>query len=112
MEDGSAKVAHFSVATSRKYTNKAGETVDNTEWHRCTVWGRKNDKTGRYGLADVIEDYVTKGKQVYVEGSIKSSSYEKDGVTMYSSEVVVQNLQLLGRKGDNGNGDTEAETPF
>lgn len=84
-----ARVAQFSLATNRRWTNQAGEQQEKTEWHRVVVWER---------LADVVERYVKKGQQVYVEGSIEYSSYEaKDGSgTRYTTEIRGRELILLG----------------
>ncbi len=92
-----AKVAQFSVATSRKWTNNAGEQQEKTEWHRIVAWSK---------LADVVERYVKKGQQVYVEGEIQYRSYEdKDGVTKYATEINARELMMLGgREGGGGFG--------
>ena len=89
--DSGKKVASFTLATSESYTNKQGEKVTDTEWHNCKAWG---------ALAGVIEKYLKKGSQVYVEGKIKYRSYEKDGVTKYITEISVDSLHMLGSKGD------------
>jgi single-strand DNA-binding protein len=96
-----AKVAQFSVATSRKWTNNAGEQQEKTEWHRVVAWSK---------LADVVERYVKKGQQVYVEGEIQYRSYEdKDGVTKYSTEINARELMMLGgRDGGGGFGGGDA----
>jgi len=81
------KKATFSLATSEKYKDREGKPVEKTEWHNIVFWGP---------VVDVIEKYVKKGKQVYVEGKLASRSYEKDGQTRYITEVIGQNLTLLG----------------
>ena len=92
--DGGARVATFSIATTEKYT-KDGQTVENTDWHNIVAWN---------GLADVAGKYLTKGSPVYIEGKIRSRSYDdKDGVKRYVTEVIAGNLTLLGRKSDPGN---------
>lgn len=83
------KVAKFSIATNESYKNKDGEKVTNTEFHNCAAWR---------GLAGVIEQFVKKGQQVYLEGKQTHKSYEKDGQKKYYSEVVVNNLEMLGGK--------------
>ncbi|MEN8121592.1 MAG: single-stranded DNA-binding protein [Bacteroidota bacterium] len=85
-------VARFTLATSETYKDKNGEKVTNTEWHNIVVWR---------GLAKVVENYVKKGSQLYIEGKISNRSYEKDGVTKYFTEIVANSLQMLGSKGDN-----------
>lgn len=89
--DNGGKVAGFTLATSEKYTNKEGQKVENTEWHNVKVFGK---------VADVVEKYVTKGTKLMVEGQIKTRSYDKDGVKMYVTEIVVagfgDNIEMLG----------------
>lgn len=88
-------VARFPVATSEKgYQTKDGRQIpERTEWHNIVVWRR---------LAEVVEKYVKKGTQLYLEGKIRTRSYEdKDGIKRYSTEIVVDVLQLLGSKSDN-----------
>ena len=80
------KVAHLSLATSRKIPRN-GTFEDRTEWHRLTLWDR---------LAQVAEDYVRKGDRIYVEGRIEYDSFEKNGVTVPTSEITVRELVLLG----------------
>lgn len=82
-----SKKATFSLATSEKYKDREGKSVEKTEWHNIVFWGP---------VVDVIEKYVKKGKQVYIEGKLASRSYEKDGQTRYITEVIGQNLTLLG----------------
>jgi single-strand DNA-binding protein len=77
------KVAHFSLATNR-FPNEAGE--ERTDWHRLTLWGK---------LAQFAEDYVKVGDRIYVEGRVEYDSYERDGVTIPSSEVIVREVVLL-----------------
>ncbi|MFN3315855.1 MAG: single-stranded DNA-binding protein [Raineya sp.] len=90
-----SKKATFSLATSEKYKDREGKPVEKTEWHNIVFWGP---------VVDVIEKYVKKGKQVYVEGKLASRSYEKDGQTRYITEVVGQNLTLLGGSMGGGGG--------
>lgn len=85
-------VASFSIATTESYTNKNGERVENTEWHNIVAWR---------GLAEISEKYLHKGKQVYIEGKIKTRSYDdKDGVKKYITEIVADVIQMLGRRED------------
>lgn len=81
----------FSLATNNKYKNQAGEQVDETTWHNIVIWGK---------LGDVALKYVTKGKLLYLSGRISNRKYEKDGVTRYTSEIIVEKLKLLGSKSD------------
>lgn len=80
------KVAHFSMATSRRIPKENG-FEERTEWHRITVWDR---------LAEIAEEYVRKGDRLYVEGRMQYDSYERDGVTVPTSEVNVRELVMLG----------------
>lgn len=93
---GGSRVAQFSVATSRKWTTNSGEQQEKTEWHRIVVWGK---------LVDVVEKYVKKGQQVYVEGEIQYRQYEdKEGVTKYTTEINARELMMLGGRDGGGGG--------
>jgi single-strand DNA-binding protein len=83
---GEQSVCNFTMATSEKWT-KDGEEKEKTEWHRITVWGK---------LADLCGTYLKKGRQAYVEGKLQTRSYDKDGVTMYTTEIIASNVQFLG----------------
>ena len=90
--DNNVSVASFPLATSETYTNKNGERVTTTEWHNIVAWR---------GLADVCEKYVQKGKQLYIEGKIRTRSYDaQDGTKRYMTEIYADSLQMLGRKDD------------
>lgn len=90
--DAGVTVANFPLATSETYTAKNGEKVTTTEWHNVVLWR---------GLADVAEKYVTKGRQVYIEGRIRTRSYDdKDGNKKYVTEIYGDTMQLLGKKDD------------
>jgi len=100
-----ARVAQFSVATSRSWTGRDGQQQEKTEWHRIVIW--ENTKQAGGGLFGVVERFLTKGKQVYVEGEIEYRQYEdKDGVTKYSTEIRARDMVLLsgGRDGEGGGG--------
>ena len=106
MDDGRG-VANFSLATSETYKNKSGDKVTNTEWHNIVLWSP---------LADIAENYLKKGSQVYIEGKISNRSYEdKDGVKKYISEVVGRDITLLGRAPEsqqqNDSSSTENDNP-
>lgn len=94
-------VARFSLATSETYRDKNGEKNTTTEWHNLVVWR---------GLAKTVEQYVKKGSQLYVEGKLTTRSYEKDGATKYITEVVVSNIQMLGRPQDSASYTKESNT--
>jgi single-strand DNA-binding protein len=88
------KVATISLATSRQWT-KNGEKQEKTEWHRVVLW----DNAKGAKLADLAESYMKKGDKVYVEGQIEYRSWEKDGVTRYTTEIVAREVILLGGDG-------------
>lgn len=88
-------VAKFSVATSERWKDKnTGEMQERTEWHRITAFGR---------LGEICGEYLSKGRQVYIEGRIQTSSWEKDGITRYSTEIIASDMKMLGTK---SSGDT------
>jgi single-strand DNA-binding protein len=90
--EGGTSVARFTLATSDSYKNKAGELVKNTEWHNIVAWRQ---------LADLAEKFIRKGSQIYLEGKITNRQYDdKDGNKRYISEIVVDTIQLLGKKED------------
>ena len=85
--DGTA-VANFSIATSDEWTDKAtGEKKERTEWHRVVAWRK---------LGEICGEYLSKGRQVYVEGKLQTRSWEKDGITRYSTEIIASDVQFLG----------------
>ena len=87
--DGGKKVANITIATNESYTNNKGEKVENTEWHRITAWGK---------IAEIIEKYVIKGKEIAIEGKLTHRSYDdKDGNKRYITEIVANELLLLGK---------------
>jgi single-strand DNA-binding protein len=90
--DNNLPICKMSLATSEVYKNKAGEKVTTTEWHNVILWR---------GLAEVAEKYVKKGSQVYIEGRLRTRSYDdKDKVKRYTTEIVADVMQLLGRRTD------------
>jgi len=80
------KVAHLSLATSRRFQRNGG-IEERTEWHRLTLWDR---------LAQLAEEYVRKGDRLYIEGRVEYGSFEKNGVTVPTAEVHVQEMVMLG----------------
>ena len=106
-QNGTA-VANFTLATSEKYTKKDGTEVDSTEWHNIVAWAR---------LAEICNQYLSKGRQVYIEGRIQTRKWEdRDGNTRYTTEIVAQNMQMLGSRGDSdfnggGAGGEMSDTP-
>lgn len=84
---GGVSGTRFPMATSEVYKDKEGNKVTNTEWHQVTVWR---------GLAtEVVDKFVKKGTQIYLEGKIKTTSYEKDGTTRYSTGIIANQIRLL-----------------
>jgi single-strand DNA-binding protein len=91
--DNNVSVANFTLATSESYTNKGGEKITNTEWHNIVCWR---------GLATLAENYIKKGRQLYIEGRIRTRTYDaQDGTKRYVTEIYADTVQLLGRKEDN-----------
>ncbi len=88
--DSGKKLAKFSIATNETFKNQKGEKITDTQWHHVVAWGK---------TAEIIENYVTKGKEVAIEGKLTSRSYEdKEGNKKYITEVVCNELLLLGGK--------------
>ena len=86
------KVARVRLATSERIFNRqTNETTEHTEWHTITLWR---------GLAEVVDKFVRKGSQIYVEGSIRNREWEKDGVKHYAVEIVADDMKLLGKRSD------------
>jgi single-strand DNA-binding protein len=96
LENG-VQVANFSLATSEKFKDRnTGETREQTEWHNVVLWR---------GLAELAQKYLKKGEQVYIEGKLRTRSWEKDGVTRYTTEVVADEMMFLGSpSGGSGGG--------
>lgn len=87
--EGGKKLVKFSIATNENYTNAKGEKVENTDWHRIVAWGK---------TADIIGQYVNKGKEIAVEGKLTTRSWEdKEGKKHYMTEVVCNELLMLGK---------------
>ena len=85
-----SQVTNFSVATSENWT-KDGQRQEKTEWHRIVAFGK---------LAEICSKYLVKGKEVYLEGKLQTRSWEQDGVKRYSTEILANQLQMLGSKDD------------
>lgn len=87
--DGGKKVANLKIATNDHFINDKGEKIEQTEWHKVVAWGK---------VADLIEKYVEKGKEIAIEGKLTHRSYEdKDGNKRYITEVVAHDILLLGK---------------
>ncbi len=102
-QNGTA-VCNFTLATTETWGGKdGGEKKEHTEWHNIVAWAR---------LAEVCNEYLHKGKQVYIEGGIRVRKWEdRDGNTRYTTEIVARTMQMLGSKGDGGGGGRPAEDP-
>ena len=99
--DSGVAVANFSLATTESYKNKEGERVSQTEWHNVVLWR---------GLAEVAEKWLKKGSSVYIEGKIRNRKWEdKDGNTRYTTEILADNMTMLGKK-DAGSSETSEST--
>ena len=89
---GGTPVANFNIATTEQRVGKNGERTEYTEWHRIVCWGR---------LAEIASEYLTKGRQVYIEGRIQTRQWEdREGNKRSTTEIVAQNMQMLGRPGE------------
>jgi single-strand DNA-binding protein len=96
-------VCRMSLATSEVYKNKEGERVTTTEWHNVVLWR---------GLAEVAEKYVKKGSQIYIEGRLRTRSWDdKDKNKRYTTEIVADVMQLLGKRTDEGAAHSTPLTP-
>ena len=90
--DTNSKVASFSVATTERYKDRNGEIKENTEWHSIVAWR---------GLADLAERYIRKGTQLYIEGRLKTRSWQdQNGITRYQTDIVADKIDLLSRPKD------------
>ncbi len=95
--DGGSSVARFNIATSESYTNKSGERVELTEWHRIELWNK---------MAQTAEKYLRKGNSVYIEGQIRTENWtDKEGQQRSSVTIRANNMQLLGGPGQSSGGD-------
>jgi single-strand DNA-binding protein len=96
-------ITNFRMATSTMFTNKEGQKEEKTEWHKVVAFGR---------LGEICGEYLAKGKQVYIEGRIQTRDWEdKDGNKRWTTEIIVQSMQLLGNAGEKGKGPSSSEPP-
>ena len=86
--EGGTAICRLAVATSRHYKDRDGNRKDETEWHNVVLFGR---------TAEVAQQYLTKGSEVYVEGRLRTRSYEKDGVKRFFTEIIGESMQLGAR---------------
>jgi single-strand DNA-binding protein len=94
-----APVASFTVATTEKWKDQAGQLQERTEWHRLVAWNR---------LAEIAGEYLGKGSRVYIEGKLQTRKWDKDGVAHYTTEVVVRELKMLSPR---KTGDSSRQEP-
>jgi single-strand DNA-binding protein len=101
--DNGATVANFTMATSESYKDKTtGEKKEITEWHNIVVWR---------ALAEISQKYLHKGDMVYIEGKLRTRSWEKEGVTRYTTEVVADNMTMLSTGKGGGNSSSGEYAP-
>lgn len=100
--DGGKAVCRFSLATAYSYKDRNGNKVDETDWHNIVMFGP---------LADVANRYLAKGSRVFISGRSVTRSYEKDGQTRYTTEIVVRDMEFLGSKPENITPPAEREAP-
>lgn len=101
MPNGEA-VANLSIATTETWKDKSGAKQQKTEWHNLVAYRK---------LAEIIGEYCKKGSQIYVEGKLQTRKWEKDGITRYSTEVIVDTMQMLGGRSEDGTTSNQAEQP-
>ncbi len=100
---GGSSVANLRIATTEKWTDKNGQKQESTEWHRVVLFGRQ---------AEIAQQYLTKGRSVYIEGRIQTRQWQdQQGQKRYSTEIVCQNMQLLGGRGEPARDDAGATVP-
>ena len=91
--DGGVAVANIRLATTERYKNKNGENIEQTEWHNVVLWR---------GLAEIVEKYVKKGMRLYIEGRLRTRSWDdQNGIKRYTTEIFADNMQMLSRADDN-----------
>jgi single-strand DNA-binding protein len=91
---GGQAVANLRLATTERWTDRNGQKQEATEWHRVVVWGKQ---------AEIVGQYLTKGRQVFVEGRIRTRQWQdQGGQKRYTTEIVAQNVQMLGSRGERG----------
>lgn len=102
--ESGVKVARVRLATTERiYNRQTNESTELTEWHTITLWR---------GLADVVDRFVRKGSQLYVEGRLRTREWtDKDGIKRYSTEIMADDMKLLGRRSDNQQGTTGGYQP-
>ncbi len=100
---GGTPVANLRIATTERWTDRNGQKQEATEWHRVVLWGKQ---------AEIAGQYLTKGRQVYIEGRIRTRQWQdKQGQTRYTTEIVATTLQFLGARGERAPEDATATVP-
>jgi single-strand DNA-binding protein len=99
--DSGLAISSFSIAVTENRKDKEGNKISETEWVNITAFGK---------LADICNEYLVKGKQVYISGKMKTDKYEKDGTTRYSTKIIAREMQMLGSKSD-GQGSEQPPPP-
>ena len=100
---GQQAVANLRLATTERWTDKSGQKQEATEWHRVVVWGRQ---------AEIAGQYLTKGRQIYVEGSIRTRQWQdQQGQKRYTTEIVARNIQMMGGRGERSAEEMAAGAP-
>ena len=103
MTQGGQAVANLRIATSERWTDKSGQKQESTEWHRVVLFGKQ---------AEVVGQYLTKGRQIYIEGRIQTRTWQDQaGQKRYTTEIVAQNFQFIGGKSDRPSEDMGATVP-
>ena len=98
--NGSQKVATFTLATGEKYKDRNGELRENTEWHNIVAWRN---------LADICEKYIRKGMQVYIEGRLRTREWtDKENIKRYATEIMADEMKLLGRRAEGQQGTSQS----
>jgi single-strand DNA-binding protein len=92
MPNGEA-VANFSIATTETWKDKQGARQEKTEWHNIVTYRK---------LAEIVGEYLKKGSQIYLEGKLQTRKWEKDGITRYSTEIIMDEMKMLGGKPESG----------
>jgi single-strand DNA-binding protein len=97
-------IAKFSMATSEKWRDKnTGEIQDRTEWHRIIAFGR---------LAEICHEYLSKGRQVCIEGRLQTRSWEREGITRYTTEIIASQMKMLGSRIPNGENNSPKKAEY
>jgi len=100
---GQQAVANLRIATTERWTDKSGQKQEATEWHRVVVWGKQ---------AEIVGQYLTKGRQVFIEGSIRTRQWQdQQGQKRFTTEIVARNVQMLGSKGERTGEEMGATVP-